>query len=371
MRDASPEGHTHAGSWAETVHGRVSGIRHFGAFSELEIVAPKVAARASPGQFVMVTVPGGALPAAPPAFAVRRARRPRRAADRGARPRERAPHAGWRWATPSTWPGPLGSAFPVSGVASALLVGGGVGCAPLQFLSEELARRALRSPPPSAFATSAPPAPRAPSPSSGSGSRPKTAASGGAALCIDILAGLDVPPQTVVSPAGRPPMIAAVQRWSLAEGPARLRVARGAHGLRQRPCHGCVVDTARGRLRVCSEGPVFALDEVRPVTSPLAPDQVDLRVRLGRHRLAHPLVDASGTFDVLEYARRFEGDYFADSRTPRTCPRRSPWTRATGNPPPRVTETPAGMINAIGLENPGSTAWIAGLPRMGAPRRSR
>ena len=28
-------------------------------------------------------------------------------------------------------------------------------------------------------------------------------------------------------------------------------------------CHGCVVDTSRGRLRVCSEGPVFALEDVR------------------------------------------------------------------------------------------------------------
>jgi dihydroorotate dehydrogenase electron transfer subunit len=27
-------------------------------------------------------------------------------------------------------------------------------------------------------------------------------------------------------------------------------------------CHGCVVETTRGALRVCSEGPVFALDEV-------------------------------------------------------------------------------------------------------------
>ena len=29
-------------------------------------------------------------------------------------------------------------------------------------------------------------------------------------------------------------------------------------------CHGCVVDTARGKLRVCAEGPVFRLDEVAP-----------------------------------------------------------------------------------------------------------
>ena len=68
-------------------------------------------------------------------------------------------------------------------------------------------------------------------------------------------------------------------------------------------CRGCVVDTTRGKLRVCSEGPVFALDEVRGRRAePLEPDQVTLPSRLGPLRLEHPLVDASGTFDILEYA---------------------------------------------------------------------
>ena len=85
--------------------------------------------------------------------------------------------------------GPLGSALPGERRRrSALLVGGGIGCAPLQFLADELVRRERRSPPPSAFATFAPRAPPAPSPSSGSGSPPRTAASGGRARSIDILA---------------------------------------------------------------------------------------------------------------------------------------------------------------------------------------
>ena len=41
----------------------------------------------------------------------------------------------------------------------------------------------------------------------------------------------------------------------------------------------------------------------------------------------------------------------------------------TGNPAPRVTETPAGMINAIGLENPGVHAWIGLLPEWAALRQ--
>ena len=52
-------------------------------------------------------------------------------------------------------------------------------------------------------------------------------------------------------------------------------------------------------------------------------------------------------------------------------PSSSPATTVTaearrGNPPPRVTETPAGMSNAIGLENPGIDAWIDGLPEWAA-----
>jgi len=97
------------------------------------------------------------------------------------------------------------------------------------------------------------------------------------------------------------------------------------------------------------------------VSASLALDQVDLRVRLGDVELAHPLLDASGTFDVLEYARRFEGDYYAAFPYAAYVPKTVTAEARTGNPAPRVTETPAGMINAIGLENPGIAAWIAGF----------
>jgi dihydroorotate dehydrogenase (NAD+) catalytic subunit len=97
------------------------------------------------------------------------------------------------------------------------------------------------------------------------------------------------------------------------------------------------------------------------VTAPLDVAQVNLRVDLGPLHLEHPVMDASGTFDLLEYARRYEGDYFADFPYAAYVPKTVTCDARTGNPPPRVTETPAGMINAIGLENPGVDAWIAGL----------
>jgi dihydroorotate dehydrogenase (NAD+) catalytic subunit len=97
---------------------------------------------------------------------------------------------------------------------------------------------------------------------------------------------------------------------------------------------------------------------------------VDLRVDLGGLALAHPLVDASGTFDLLEYAQRFEGDYFRCFPYAAYVPKTVTADARKGNPPPRVTETPAGMINAIGLENPGIEAWVGGLrewARLAAP----
>jgi len=96
---------------------------------------------------------------------------------------------------------------------------------------------------------------------------------------------------------------------------------------------------------------------------------VDLSVSLGPLALEHPLLDASGTFDVLEYAHRYGGDYFADFPYAAYVPKTVTADARTGNPPPRVTETPSGMINAIGLENPGVTAWIAGLPEWAALRQ--
>jgi dihydroorotate dehydrogenase (NAD+) catalytic subunit len=105
------------------------------------------------------------------------------------------------------------------------------------------------------------------------------------------------------------------------------------------------------------------------VTAPLGVDQVALAVELGPLRLEHPLVSASGTFDLLEYARRYEGDFFADFPYGAYVPKTVTADARLGNPAPRVTETPAGMINAIGLENPGIAAWMDGLPAWAALRQ--
>jgi dihydroorotate dehydrogenase (NAD+) catalytic subunit len=74
--------------------------------------------------------------------------------------------------------------------------------------------------------------------------------------------------------------------------------------------------------------------------------------------LAHPVVNGSGTFDVIA-ARRAFGDALLDafpfsafvSKTITLEPRQ-------GNPPPRLWELPAGMLNSIGLPNKGLRRYL-------------
>jgi dihydroorotate dehydrogenase (NAD+) catalytic subunit len=81
--------------------------------------------------------------------------------------------------------------------------------------------------------------------------------------------------------------------------------------------------------------------------------------------LAHPIINASGTFDVIA-ARRVFGEALLEafpfaafvSKTVTLAPRE-------GNPPPRLWEAPAGLINSIGLPNKGLERYLAeDLPQL-------
>jgi dihydroorotate dehydrogenase (NAD+) catalytic subunit len=81
----------------------------------------------------------------------------------------------------------------------------------------------------------------------------------------------------------------------------------------------------------------------------------DLAVDFCGVRLKNPIVAASGTFGFgREYAELWDISRLGAisvkglTRQPRQ-----------GNPPPRIAETPAGMLNAVGLQNPGVEAFIA------------
>jgi dihydroorotate dehydrogenase (NAD+) catalytic subunit len=81
---------------------------------------------------------------------------------------------------------------------------------------------------------------------------------------------------------------------------------------------------------------------------------VRLEVELCGIPLKTPLIPASGTL-AKEALGEVEGVYGAI--LPKTT---TPAPRA-GNPPPRVAETPAGMVNSIGLQNPGIEGFLRDL----------
>jgi dihydroorotate dehydrogenase (NAD+) catalytic subunit len=86
---------------------------------------------------------------------------------------------------------------------------------------------------------------------------------------------------------------------------------------------------------------------------------VDLSVDLaprrdGGLRLANPIMVASGTFGYgIEY-----GDVVDVERLGAICCKGTTRKPRVGNVPPRVTETPGGMLNSIGLQNPGVDAVV-------------
>ena len=80
-----------------------------------------------------------------------------------------------------------------------------------------------------------------------------------------------------------------------------------------------------------------------------------LRVSLPGLDLKNPIIPASGCFGFgQEYAKYYDLDLLGSIMIKATTldPR-------FGNPTPRVAETPAGMLNAIGLQNPGVEVVLA------------
>jgi dihydroorotate dehydrogenase (NAD+) catalytic subunit len=74
--------------------------------------------------------------------------------------------------------------------------------------------------------------------------------------------------------------------------------------------------------------------------------------------LRHPVINGSGTFDAIAARRAFGDELLREfpfsAFVSKTI---TPESRA-GNPPPRLWETPAGLINSIGLPNKGLEGFI-------------
>ena len=160
---------------------------------------------------------------------------------------------------------------------------------------------------------------------------------------------------------------AGVQCWISME--ARMACGVGV-------CLGCVIPTTEGNLRCCKDGPVFnskILSFPKPAYAPCfgtakkAGEPVpqdfkpDMSVTIKGVRFENPVIGSSGTFGFgTEYASVFDVNRLGGiaSKGLTLEPRQ-------GNSGIRVWETPSGLMNSIGLQNPGIPHFIEHeLPEM-------
>ena len=119
-------------------------------------------------------------------------------------------------------------------------------------------------------------------------------------------------------------------------------------------CYSCVVPVKHGHeeanlVRSCISGPVFdgaelVWDEVTP----------DLSVAIGSLTLPNPVIAASGCFGYgVEYEHVVDLSLLGGIVSKGLFMK-----ERQGHPPPRIVETPAGMINAIGLQGIGVHRFV-------------
>ena len=82
--------------------------------------------------------------------------------------------------------------------------------------------------------------------------------------------------------------------------------------------------------------------------------KVDLSVDLAGVKMKNPVVVASGTFG---FGREY-GQFYNLDELGGICCKGLTLHRREGNPPPRIAETPMGILNSVGLQNPGVDAFI-------------
>jgi dihydroorotate dehydrogenase (NAD+) catalytic subunit len=94
---------------------------------------------------------------------------------------------------------------------------------------------------------------------------------------------------------------------------------------------------------------------------------INLSVKIGKLKLKNPVMVASGTFG---YAEEFK-DFINLKELGAIVTKTITLNPRQGNLPPRTCETPAGMLNSIGLENPGLELFLKDklpfLKKLGIP----
>ncbi len=202
-------------------------------------------------------------------------------------------------------------------------------------------------------------------------------------LLATMLAGDDATSAVVYS-CGPPAMLEAVASLCEEGGVSYQLAEESPMACGFGACFGCAVPnpSGDGYIRLCVDGPVLSgpagpVPDLEPPSlsgwSPKSAPPPGRDHGQGRPgtvafcgiELDHPVINASGTYDAIAARKVFGDQLLAEfpfsafvSKTITPEPR-------AGNEPQRIWETPAGMINSIGLPNKGLEGFLASdLPQL-------
>ena len=172
----------------------------------------------------------------------------------------------------------------------------------------------------------------------------------------------------VVYACGPEPLLAYVQEICGEAGIPCYLSMESAMACGMGACLGCTIATTEGNRRCCADGPVFPgeilLFQKKPPVKKLvvegkqsansARSEPDLRVKIAGVEFANPVIAASGTFGYgSEYQPILEVN-----RLGGICSKGLTLEGRPGNGGVRLKETAGGIINSIGLENPGIKHFV-------------
>lgn len=183
----------------------------------------------------------------------------------------------------------------------------------------------------------------------------------------------------IILSCGPLPMMKAVAAWAAERGiPAQLSMEQRM-GCGYGTCVLCTIDTVDGRLKVCSDGPVFTREQLgwggvtmsaNNQSAQGSDNHINLyephvwkhHTKVAGLEWKNPVGTASGTFQYAAVRWFYDVSQLGAVCTKGASP--VPWE---GNPSPRTAESPAANINAVGLQNPGIDHYLAeDLPKLKA-----
>ena len=203
-----------------------------------------------------------------------------------------------------------------------------------------------------------------------------------AALTADVLKNKGY---TVLYACGPSPMLAYLQKICLEAGVRSYLSMENRMACGVGACLGCTITTSEGNKRCCKDGPVFpgeilnfeppkhkaifgSMISANSTSNKTVIESVvtehgrsiemagepDLSVEVAGIRFENPVIAASGTFGYgSEYSSIFDVNALGG-----ICSKGLTLQARPGNTGCRLVETPSGLINSIGLENPGIEHFI-------------